>query len=86
MDRRKFLRSGSLTGIGLTTVGGWQSALGSQLLPHADPANGTPTLDLEEITVTELQNKMQSGEQTSVSITKAFMARIKRVGPGMDPG
>ena len=23
MDRRKFLRNGSLTGIGLTAVGGW---------------------------------------------------------------
>ncbi len=79
MDRRKFLRSGSLTGIGLTTAGGWQSAMSSQLLPHADPAIGTPTLDLEEITVTELQNKMQSGEQTSVSITKAFMARIEQI-------
>ena len=79
MDRRKFLRSGSLTGIGLTTAGGWQSAMTSQLLQNADPANAAPTLDLEEITVTELQNKMQSGEQTSVSITKAFMARIEQI-------
>ncbi len=79
MDRRKFLRSGSLTGIGLTTAGGWQSAMTSQLLQNADPANAAPTLDLEEITVMELQNKMQSGEQTSVSITKAFMARIEQI-------
>jgi amidase len=79
MDRRKFLRSGSLTGIGLTTAGGWQLALRSHQSQNPDPVNATRTLDLEEITVTELQNRMQSGEQSSVSITKAYIERIEQI-------
>jgi amidase len=79
MDRRGFLRSGSLTGIGLTATGGWSLALGNYQLHLSDPSNTGPALDLEEITVTELQNKMQSGEQSSVSITKAYIARIEQI-------
>jgi amidase len=73
MDRRKFLRNGSLTGIGLTAVGGWQLAVGSNSLKRAG------ALNLEEITIQELQTKMQSGEESSVSITKAYLERIKEI-------
>ena len=45
-------------------------------------SNENPSLNLEEITVTILQEKMQSGEQTSVSITKAYLARIKEIDKG----
>jgi amidase len=79
MDRRKFLRSGSLTGIGLTAAGSWPLALGSHLTQNPNPVSTAQALDLEEITVTGLQNKMQNGEQTSVSITKAFIARIEQI-------
>ena len=89
MDRRKFLRNGSLT-----TVGGWQLAVGGLSLLNADPedspvksspegiSNESSGLNLEEITVSDLQEKMQSGEQTSVSITKAYLARIKEIDKG----
>ena len=73
MDRRKFLRNGSLTGIGLTTVGSWQRAVGSNSTKKAT------ALNLEEITIQELQKKMQNGEQSSVSITKAYLERIKEI-------
>ena len=86
MDRRKFLRSGSLTGIVLTTVGGWQLAVGSQSAEIKDssahPEKLPSELDLEEVTVIELQKKMQNGKQTSVSITKAYLARIKEIDRG----
>jgi amidase len=78
MDRRKFLRSGSLTGIGLTTIGGWRLAVDPPLNSSIYSENQA-VLDLEEITVTELQKKMQAGEQTSVSITKAYLERIKEI-------
>jgi amidase len=73
MDRRKFLRNGSLTGLGLTAVGGWQLAVGSHLTTR------TASVNLEEITIQELQSKMQSGEESSVSITKAYLERIKEI-------
>ncbi|HEY4935627.1 MAG TPA: amidase family protein, partial [Puia sp.] len=85
MDRRKFLRNGSLTGIGLTTAGSWQLAVGG-ISPEnnssIDPAEQAPVLDLEEITIMELQKKMQNSEQTSVSITKAYLARIEKIDRG----
>ncbi len=89
MDRRKFLRNGSLT-----TVGGWQLAVDGLSLLNAEPedspvrsspertSNESPSFNLEEITVSVLQEKMQSGEQTSVSITKAYLARIKEIDKG----
>jgi amidase len=85
MDRRKFLRNGSLTGIGLTTVG--IGSLQASVLNHipenrpysADPLEQSPVLDLEEITISDLQKKMQNGEQTSVSITKEYLKRIEQI-------
>jgi amidase len=85
MDRRKFLRQGSLTGLGLSTVGRWSLAVGSISKENNSLINqsqNAPFLDLEEITVTDLQKKMQSGEQTSVSITKAYLARIEKIDRG----
>jgi len=100
MDRRKFLRQGSLTGLGLSTVGSWsayaslrrtqQLAVGGNTSENnslIDQEQNAPFLDLEEITVTDLQKKMQSGEQTSVSITKAYLARIEKIdrsGPSLN--
>ncbi len=76
MDRRKFIRNGSLTGIGLTTVGGWSRTYGTI---GSDSTKRATALDLEEITIQELQSKMQSGEESSVSITKAYLERIKEI-------
>ena len=93
MNRRKFLRNGSLTGIGITTIGvASLQAAGSNLVrktyPAAmDSADEYPLLELEEISVTELQKKMHSGEQTSVSITKAYISRIEQIdrsGPNLN--
>ena len=93
MNRRKFLRNGSLTGIGITTIGvaSLQAAGSNQARKNypevVDPANEYPLLELEEISVTELQKKMQSGEQTSVSITKAYIKRIEEIdrsGPNLN--
>ena len=44
-------------------------------------------LNLEEITIDELQQKMASGEQTSKSITKMYLKRIESIdksGPGLN--
>lgn len=80
MDRRKFLRNGSLTGIGLSTLGSWSSyAAGAESGTDSEKVS---SLNLEEITVSDLQKKMQSGEESSVSITKAYLERIKEIDKG----
>jgi amidase len=94
MNRRKFLRNGSLTGIGLTTAGlGFAGSnltvdgISTENVSSIDSIKKTPELELEEITVSELQKKMQRGEQTSVSITKAYIARIEKIdrnGPALN--
>jgi amidase len=93
MDRRKFLRNGSLTGVGLTAIGigSLQASVSGIFGEHDDVSihrvQQAPALELEEITVADLQKKMQSGEQTSVSITKAYLARIEQIdrnGPSLN--
>ena len=59
MDRRKFIRNGSLTGIGFTAVGGWSRTCGT--VDSKYPKRAT-ALNLEEITIQELQKKMQNEE------------------------
>ena len=75
MDRRKFLRNGSLTGMGLSGIG----RLSLAALPTKDLQEKQTALALEEITVMELQRKMQNGEESSVTITKAYLDRIKEI-------
>jgi Asp-tRNA(Asn)/Glu-tRNA(Gln) amidotransferase A subunit family amidase len=56
------------------------------LLLAAAPASAAP-LDLERLTVAELQAKLSAGELTSVELTKAYLDRIaalNRRGPGLN--
>jgi amidase len=46
------------------------------LLAGAAPATAAPPLDLERVTVAELQSKMAAGELTSVTLTNAYIRRI----------
>src|SRR5688572_29029723 len=46
-----------------------------------------PPLDLERVTVTDLQQKLAAGELTSVQLTRAYINRIAAVnarGPGIN--
>ncbi len=79
MNRRKFLKTGSLTGIGFTTAG-LGSLRASELKPEDRKVSaGDPAFSLEEISIGDLQKKMQQNETTSVSITKAYLDRIKQI-------
>lgn len=89
MDRRKFIKRGSIAGIAATTL-----ALGSCQSPASNSANtekeaGTTTADFElnEITVDELQEKMKNGTHTSRSITELYLKRIEAIdknGPALN--
>lgn len=78
MDRRIFLRSGSLAGIVLTTTG--LAAFGKipgqkEVFDYQLPNNP----DLEEVTIGELQQKMEKGQTTAVALTKIYLSRIAAI-------
>jgi len=68
MKRREFL--------GLTAVGGAALFASSGL-----KANAKSTIDLEEVTIADLQTAMESGRATSRSIVEGYLARIKEIDP-----
>ncbi|MBB5395473.1 amidase [Mucilaginibacter sp. AK015] len=80
MQRRNFLRSGALAGIGLATIG---AASCSQPADKAQvPAENNAFNDdfeLNEATIADLQKKMADGTHTSRSITELYLKRIDAI-------
>jgi amidase len=78
MNRRNFLRSGSVASLTLP-------ALVSAATPAAFPADneaevmGLKENDLVEVTIDELQQKMKNGQLSSKAITKWYLKRIDNV-------
>ncbi len=82
MDRRKFLRNGSLAGMAITSLS--VVSCNTDTEKNADVAKEPTTkasLDfkLNEVTVDELQQKMKTGEYTSRTITEMYLKRIDEV-------
>ncbi|MCY7292167.1 MAG: amidase, partial [Ferruginibacter sp.] len=75
MNRRNFLKNTSKTSLSLTAVSlglfKEQELINNAML-YAD-------FDLNEITVDELQQKMQTGAATAVSLTNMYLKRIKEI-------
>ena len=83
MDRRKFLRNGSLAGLAFGSLPMTAHAQTDQA-PGDSAAKDFPLL---EATIDELQQKMQSGEHTSQSITRLYLKRIADIdkkGPALN--
>ncbi|OOQ59346.1 amidase [Mucilaginibacter pedocola] len=77
MQRRNFLKTGTLAGLTLTTLGA-----ASCSTPSADTKTETPATDdfeLNEITIDGLQKLMADGKHTSRSITELYLKRIDTV-------
>jgi amidase len=79
MQRRNFLKTGSLAGLTLSTL-----VAASCTQPSADKktdATGAYTDDFElnEATIDDLQQKMQKGTHTSRSITELYLKRIEAI-------
>lgn len=89
MNRRKFLRNTSATGLALTSIGlvacestGNSNGKAAGTL-QADPAD----FELNELTIDDLQQKMQSGAYTSRTLTEMYLKRIEAIdknGPGLN--
>jgi amidase len=79
MDRRKFLRNGSLAGFALSSF----SFTGLAAKGPEDATAGWPSAQkdfpLLEVTIEELQEKMRSGALSSVGITRFYLKRIGEI-------
>src|ERR1700690_4037674 len=81
MNRRNFIKNSSLAGLSATVLAS------ASCSPPADKKNSqkepsdsfTDDFVLNEVTVEELQKKMQSGEYTSRSITELYLKRIEAI-------
>ena len=85
MNRRNFLQSSSLTGLVLTATG--VSAFANSENTAAKDARFKDNFSLNETTIDALQQKMNSGELTSVDITKMYLKRIQDIdkkGPALN--
>ncbi len=79
MNRKKFLQSGSLAGFALTSIATASFTDPEKKEIPADEAANPADFVLNEITIDTLQQKMQSGEYTSQSITKLYLKRIEAI-------
>jgi len=82
MNRKKFLRSGSLAGFAFTSAAAASCNNSEQRetpAVAATPATNPADFALNEITIDALQQKMQSGEYTSQSITGLYLKRIEAI-------
>lgn len=97
MNRRKFLRNGSLAAAAAVTVAGTVTSGLAGCSSGADNAEdkkrdsaeiaaaaelGRDEFELSEITIVELQQGLQSGKYTSVKLTELYLTRISEVDQG----
>jgi amidase len=73
MQRRKFIRNASLT----TLVLPW--ALDACTTKSARQGSSGAEINLDELTIADLQSKMKSGELTSKAITEFYLKKIDQV-------
>ena len=83
MNRRRFLKNSSLAGL---TIGSLTAASCNTAAPKANKESDEMPLQtfsddfvLNELTIDELQQKMQNGNYTSRSITELYLKRIEAI-------
>ena len=88
MDRRKFLRNGTMAGFALPVF--LQDISGKNITKNKSdkkPKDSSSDIDLNEVTIDELQDKMKGGTLTSALITKWYLNRIDEIdkhGPALN--
>lgn len=88
MNRRNFLKNSSATGLALTTIGlaACETKNGSKQKDSVRAGNPAD-FELNEMTIDELQEKMQAGVYTSAMLTDLYLQRIAAVdkdGPALN--
>jgi amidase len=89
MDRRGFLKSGSVAGIAAASlaISSCQSPDNAEKKDTGEVKTFTDDFELNEITIDELQQKMQNGTYSSRSITELYLKRIDAIdknGPALN--
>ena len=82
MDRRKFLRNGSLAGLSVTVIASACKGPEKQeeIKPEVYPASEfKDEFQLNEVTIDELQQMMTKGELSSRTITEMYLQRIESI-------
>jgi amidase len=74
MNRRNFVKSGSVAALSLATVS--IGACNSSKSRKTDEQN---SFELNEITIEELQRKMQNGELSSKSVVQSYIDQIEKI-------
>ena len=89
MNRRRFLKNTSATGLALTTLGltSCESNGSNTAKTAAELSTGPTEFELNEMTIDDLQQVMQKGTHTSRSITELYLKRIESIdknGPSLN--
>ncbi len=89
MNRRNFIRNGSLASFSVTSIIASTASSASAINKVESTSEDAElkAVDLNEITIDELQVKMQSGNLTSRTITEWYLKRIREIdksGPALN--
>jgi amidase len=90
MNRRKFIKNTSAAGLAITTLAVTSCNTKEEEKKNAAGENSksfSEEFELNEITIDQLQQKMQSGEYTSRTITQMYLKRIQEIdkkGPALN--
>jgi len=76
MQRRKFLKNSSVAGL---TISSLFTSNGTAQAWHNNENSPTDSFELNEVTIDELQQKMQAGKYTSRSVTEMYLKRINAI-------
>jgi amidase len=79
MQRRNFLKTGSLAGLTLTTLVTASCSQPSADKKTAEAGNPADDFELNEATIDSLQQKMESGTHTSRAITELYLKSIEAI-------
>src|SRR6185312_3073652 len=75
--RRQFLQLGALSSAAILVNS--TTATGAPLPPEADRAAEPKAFELDEVTISQLQERLASGKLSSVALVKKYLARIREV-------
>jgi len=81
MNRQKFIKNSFLAGIFFTNPNPIKNLLNEKKMKNLDSGNDRlpGKFELEETTISDLQEKMTKGEYTSVSLVKMYLQRISEI-------
>src|SRR5262245_32160298 len=91
MNRRNFLKNSSVAGLSITSIA--VASFNENIQTKVNSKDSVTALQpqddfsLNEVTIDELQQKMQAGEYTSRAITELYLKRIEAIdknGPALN--